>query len=61
MVYLQTVMQRSKVCARIILHVCVTNIATPITGQNMQKCKNGSESCCKKVNELLFKEIGTDL
>lgn len=45
MVYLQTVMQRSKVCARIILHVCVTNIATPI------KCKNGSESCCKKVNE----------
>lgn len=44
MVYLQTVMQRSKVCARIILHVCVTNIATPITGQNMQRCKNGSES-----------------
>lgn len=40
MVYLQTVMQRSKVCARIILHVCVTNIATVMSNSYVKAWKN---------------------
>lgn len=42
MIYLQTVMQRSKVCARIILilHVCVTNIATVMSNSYVKAWKN---------------------